>query len=270
MSEPRRGWRARFRAWPNDSTAKTLVVALTLCLVCSVVVSTASLVLKPRQQANAAYDRKRNILEVAGLLRADADVDELFAQVETRLVALDSGDYVDQPSAAGYDQRKAARDPASSRALGAEQDIAGIGRRADYAPVYLVHAGGRLATVVLPVHGYGLWSTLYGFLALRGDGHTVLGLQFYEHAETPGLGAAVDSPQWRAQWAGKQAYGPQGEPWLEVIKGRVTAGPDANHQVDGLAGATLTSRGVTNLLQFWLGEQGFGPYLQRLRREASQ
>ena len=99
-----------------------------------------------------------------------------------------------------------------------------------------------------------------GFLVLEADANTVFGLQFYEHAETPGLGGEVDNPSWRAKWAGKLVYSTQGIPNIEVVRGHVTSkGHSARHQVDGLAGATLTSRGVTNLLQYWLSEQGFGP-----------
>ena len=138
-----------------------------------------------------------------------------------------------------------------------------------YAKVYLVREGDELRTLILPVHGYGLWSTLHGFLALRGNLQEVAGLQFYEHAETPGLGGEVDNPKWRDQWRGKRAFDAQGQPLLRVVKGKVAPGPDEQHQVDGLAGATLTSNGVTNLLQFWLGEQGYGAYLKRLRETRS-
>jgi Na+-transporting NADH:ubiquinone oxidoreductase subunit C len=120
--------------------------------------------------------------------------------------------------------------------------------------------------VVLPIHGYGLWGTLYGFLSLEGDGNTVIGLGFYEHKETPGLGAEVDNPKWKAIWPGKKVYDDQGEVAVQVVKGGVDkASDEAIHQVDGLSGATLTSRGVENLLRFWLGDEGFGPFLAKLR-----
>jgi Na+-transporting NADH:ubiquinone oxidoreductase subunit C len=130
-------------------------------------------------------------------------------------------------------------------------------------PVYLVEQDGAVETVVLPVHGYGLWSTMYGYLALEGDGRTVKGITFYQHGETPGLGGEIDNPSWQAKWTGKQALDDSGRVLLQVVKGE-PRGEGVEHQVDGLAGATLTARGVENLARYWLGEQGFGPYLARL------
>ena len=255
-------------ALTNDSTKKTVVVAAALCLVCSVLVSGAAVFLKPQQDYNKALDKRRNILQIAGLMEEGKSVDELFKQIETRVVDLESGKYVELEDASAYDQRKAAKDPAQSAALSAEQDIAGIKRRAHQASVYLVKDGDALKTIILPVHGYGLWSTLYGFLALEADASTVAGFGFYEHAETPGLGGEVDNPSWRAMWPGKVVHSAAGDVAIEVIKGSVNADtPGAQHKIDGLAGATLTSRGVSNLLQFWMSEQGFGAYLQNIKSQ---
>ena len=252
---------------PNDSRTKTVVVALLLCLVCSVVVSTAAVTLRPLQEANKAFDKKRNILQIAGMLRDDSSVDELFAGIEARVVDLDSGAFVDDVDPESFDQRQAARDPAESRALSKDEDVASIRRRENLATVYLVRDQDRLETIILPLHGYGLWSTMYGFIALEGDARTVKGFGFYEHGETPGLGGEIDNPNWKSLWPGKQVYGADGEVALEVIKGTVVAAtPEPEYKVDGLAGATLTSRGVSNLVQFWLGDQGFKPFLDNIRQ----
>jgi Na+-transporting NADH:ubiquinone oxidoreductase subunit C len=249
----------------HDSIGRIIRVALALCIVCSVIVSTAAVVLKPAQEANKDLDRKRNILAAAGMLEEGKSVDELFQRVETRYVDLRTGDYAEEVPA-GYEQRSASKDPALSTDLSDEQDIAKIGRQAHYAEVYLVRGeSGDLDKVILPVHGYGLWSTLYGFVALESDANTIAGLGFYEHGETPGLGGEVDNPRWKAQWPGKQAFR-DGEVEIALAKGSVDgSSPNAKWRVDGLAGATLTSRGVTNLVQFWLGEGGFGPYLDKLK-----
>lgn len=255
----------------NDSTQKTILVALVLCIVCSLVVATAAVMLRPAQQANQDLDRKRNILAAAGLLEPGKSIDELFAQVETRIVDLRTGEFTDAVDPASYDQRKASRDPNLSRSLSDAEDIAGIGSQEYFAEVYLVQGddGARFDTVILPVRGYGLWSTLHGFIALESDLNTIAGFGFYEHAETPGLGGEVDNPDWIAQWHGKKVY-QDGEAAIRVIKGSVGPGArEAEYKVDGLSGATLTSRGVTNLLQFWMGEQGFKPFLDNLKaREA--
>ncbi len=254
----------------NDSVRKTLLVTLVLCVVCAVVVSAAAVLLRPQQAANQALNRKANILAAAGLLRPDVDLEEQFKRVETRLVDLDSGRFSTDLDPITYDQRKASRDPALSAAIPQEQDIAKIQRRPRYAQVYLVKDDdGRLSRVILPVKGYGLWSTMHGFIALEGDLNTVAGLGFYEHAETPGLGGEIDNPRWKALWPGKRVY--EGDKLaLRVIKGKVDSGrPEAIHQVDGLAGATLTSRGVDNLVRYWLGEQGFASFLANLRAGAA-
>lgn len=131
--------------------------------------------------------------------------------------------------------------------------------------MYLVENSGAIEKIILPVRGYGLWSTLYGFVALESDANTVVGLGFYEHGETPGLGGEVDNPRWKAFWPGKQVYR-DGEVEIALAKGAVDpASTDAPWRVDGLSGATLTSRGVTNLVQFWLGEDGFQPFLANLK-----
>jgi Na+-transporting NADH:ubiquinone oxidoreductase subunit C len=250
----------------NDSTVKTLTVALLLCIVCSVIVSTAAVMLKPAQEANKTLDRKRNILEAAGMLDNSKSVEEQFASVTPRIVDLRTGKFTDEVSVEAYDQRKAAKDPGLSTALTSEQDLAGLARRENYATVYLVNdSAGAVDKIILPVHGPGLWSTLYGFLALESDANTVAGLGFFEHAETPGLGGEVDNPRWKSLWHGKQVYR-DGEVAVQLVKGAVDpASKAADWQVDGLSGATLTSRGVTNLVQFWLGENGFAPFLENLK-----
>lgn len=250
----------------NDTMGKTLLVTILLCVICSVVVSSAAVILKPKQVANKELDRKSNILAAAGIADPSKSVDELFAQITTRYVDLDSGKFVDVP--AGYDDAKAAKDPQQGTQLARKDDIAGIKYQANVKPVYLVlNAEGGVAKVVLPVHGKGLWSTLYGFLALEGDLNTVVGLGFYSHAETPGLGGEVDNPAWKALWPGKKVYGSDTtDPQIGLIKGAVDAStPNAEFKIDGLSGATLTSNGVTHLVQFWMGENGYAPFLNNLR-----
>ena len=250
----------------NDSIKKTLIVAFSLCIVCSVIVSTAAVMLKPAQEVNKTLDRKRNILAAAGMLQEGESIEEQFAQVTPRVVDLRTGNFTDDVDPASYDQRSAAKDPQASDRLTAEQDVAKISRREHYALVYLVEDdSGRVDKIILPIRGYGLWSTLYGFIALESDADTVAGLGFYEHAETPGLGGEVDNPRWKAFWPGKQVYR-DGEVEIGLIKGNVDpSSPNAPWQIDGLAGATLTARGVTNLVQFWLGENGFQPFLNNLK-----
>ncbi len=254
----------------NDSTAKTLAVAVLLCLVCSVIVSAAAVGLKPLQQKNKAADIKKNILDVAGLLQAGVDLDAAFSDIEARIVDLETGEFTDAVDINAYNQRKAAKDPALSMAVPAENDTARIKRRANYATVYFVRENGRTRLIILPVHGYGLWSTLYGFVALEPDMNTVYSLKFYEHGETPGLGGEVDNPKWRNLWHGKKLFDDSGNLQIEVVRGQVDPGSNQlPYQVDGLAGATLTSKGVSNLIRYWMGENGFKTFLIKMSKEMS-
>lgn len=264
----------------NDSIQKTLLVAILLCLVCSIIVAGAAVSLKPIQLANKQLDKNYNILLAAGLVEGGVkpsadEIKKLFEEnITPKVVNLAEGRYataaeLDEIKAAGYnpeayDQRKAAKDPALSAKLAADKDLASIRRQATFAAVYTVESKdpskpGVVEKMVLPVHGYGLWSTLYGFLALEGDLQTVVGLGFYSHAETPGLGGEVDNPSWKALWNGKKLYDAEGDLAIQVVKGKAPA--DDMNSVDGLSGATLTSKGVSNLVQFWVGENGFGKFL---------
>lgn len=250
---------------PNDNIVKTLVVATLLCLVCSVVVSVTAVQLKPIQTENKLLDKKVNILSVAGLTDQSVPVDVRFESIKTQVIDLETGRITDAVDAQTYDQRKASKDPALSTTLSRSQDVAQIKTRANYANVYLLESDGVVEKLILPVKGYGLWSTMYGFIALEADATTVSGITFYEHGETPGLGGEIENPSWQQSWKGKQVFNGQNVA-LTVIKGAVgDATPEPEYKIDGLAGATLTSNGVGNMIKFWLGEDGFGPYLERYK-----
>jgi Na+-transporting NADH:ubiquinone oxidoreductase subunit C len=251
----------------NDSLEKTIAVALALCLVCAVLVSLATVALRPLQSYNKALDMKKNILDVAGLLQDNTDIDQAFKErIESKIVDLKTGEYIDSINADEYDQRKAAKDPAQNELIPVDKDIASIRMKAKYTKIYLVKKGDQLQSIILPVNGYGLWSTMYGFLALEPDAQTVQSINLYDQAETPGLGGEVVNPIWRALWKGKKVYSDKGDVALTLVKGGVDESrADAVYKVDGLAGATLTSRGVSNLVQYWMGAEGFATYLNKIR-----
>lgn len=248
----------------RESLGRTYIVALIIFSVCSVLVSGAAVGLHDKQQANKELDRKKNILIAAGIYDENVPLKETFQMVDTKVVDLATGEYVstDVLDPATYDQRLAAQDAELSIRIPPQEDVAGIGRREKYSFVYFIKKDGKVDQVVLPVNGKGLWSTLYGFTALDADLNTVRGLTFYEHAETPGLGDKIDDPAWQKLWVGKKVYGEQGAVDIRVIKGTVDPNkPRAIYQVDGLAGATLTSNGVTHLMQYWFGNHAFKPFL---------
>lgn len=256
----------------KETIQKTLLVTLILSLVCSVLVSGAAVALKSRQTENMELDVQQNILMIAGLVEdpkalSREEIRDAFSEITPKLVNLKSGKFNTTLDVEAFNQQAAAKDPKRSKVLPAEKDKALIKRLEKTAKIYVVEKDGQLETVILPVRGYGLWSTLYGFLALESDLKTVAGFGFYQHAETPGLGGEVDNPNWKAMWTGKEVFNSKGNVAIGVVKGSVDPlATNAKHQIDGLAGATLTSRGVDNLVKFWLGKNGFGPFLNNLKK----
>ncbi len=238
----------------RDSISNTLMIAIGLSLVCSIIVSSAAIVLKPIQKQNEDLFRQQIILDVAGLMQPDVDINQLFEAIETRTVDLETGTYAEES------------DADISITIPADLDEAGIGQRPRYVPVYLVKDGSDIEQIILPVYGKGLWSTMLGYLSLAPDGNTIKGLRFYAHAETPGLGDQIDKEPWRALWVGKEVYGGGDEPEIRVVRGPVPAGaPNPQHLIDGMSGATLTGNGVSGLVRYWTGPHGFGPYLKKFR-----
>lgn len=256
-------------AQSNNSIKKILTVAFALCIVCSVIVSTAAVALRPLQQQNQELDRKSNILAVADLLEQGGSIQETYqSKITPRVVNLETGEYSDQFDPQTYNSFEAAKDPAQSRTLSGEKDIAGLSRQETHSTVYLVGNPDNPDQIILPVRGQGLWGLMRGYLSVQGDGNTINGITFYSHSETPGLGGEVDNPKWKAQWEGKKIFAEAGsiQPDITLVKG----GADEATEVDALSGASLTSKGVTNLVQFWLSPAGFGEYLAKFREGVSQ
>lgn len=250
----------------NESLGKTLFVVIALCLVCAIIVAGSAVGLKPLQQKNAALDMQRNVLDAAGLLTPETDVIGLFEErVETRLFnlnTLEEVESVDGKNPTEYDPIASAKKAGLGTKLDKKVDVAGIGSREDVAKVYFINdAQGELETVVVYIRGYGLWGTMYGFMAVAPDMNTVKGINYYEHTETPGLGGEIQNPNWAASWEGKEIYESDSVA-LEVTK-NVT---DKDHQVDALSGATLTSNGVENTMQFWFSDNAYGPLFDKIRK----
>lgn len=260
-------WISRLSAAPKNGLAMTLLVPLIVSLVSAVLVAGAAITLRPQYQSNQEHNRQQNILAAADLLQSGQSTEAQFGQVEARVVDLSTGNYATDMDLTTLERAQASRDPAMRVSVPKDLDIAVIKERSRYAVVYLLYEADRLKLIILPVYGYGLWSTMYGYVALEADANTIVGLRFYQQGETPGLGGEIDNPKWQRLWRGKKIYGASAEPLIEVVKGSVLKTSDGSdvYQVDGISGATLTGRGVTNLLRYWLGAQGFGPFLQTLR-----
>ncbi|MDJ0631338.1 MAG: NADH:ubiquinone reductase (Na(+)-transporting) subunit C [Rhodobacter sp.] len=254
-------WR-QLLALPNESRGKTLAMAFLVAAVCSLMVSMAAVVLQPQIDANKAAERQAKLdamiaelPELAGVL-AGAGADTLQTVIVDLKTGTETGELFD-----GFDMAEVAADPETSTELSDDQDIAGIGRRPDYAEIHVLKAGGKLELVILPVYAAGYQSTIRAFLALRGDLNTVAGLVVTEQGETPGLGANVATPAWQALWPGKKLADENGVLRLTVVRGRGTT----EFEVDGITGATRTSTAVSDMIAFWTGPNGYAKLLDALR-----
>jgi Na+-transporting NADH:ubiquinone oxidoreductase subunit C len=252
----------------NDTIKKTLIVAVSLCLVCSALISFSAVELRDLQEANKTLDKQSKILSAAGLLDELTDITEQFKSIDARIVDLNTGLFDTSIKLADYDEGSFSRNPSTSIELSSENDVALIKRRENFQTIYLHYEQNGLNAIILPVRGYGLWGTMKGYLALEPDLQTIIGLEFFDHIETPGLGGEIVNPRWKAIWKGKEIFSESGEVLISVIKGSVDkSSENSKYQVDGLSGATITSNGVTNLLSFWLGDMGYGPLISQLKNK---
>jgi len=249
----------------KDSFGRTLIFVLVTCLVCSVIVAGAAVGLKPLQVANKALDKQTKILEASGLLeKAGKDIPATYNKyVEAKLLDFATGEFV-EGNTETFDQRIYAL--SSDTSITPSNDIAKINRRANQTVVYLVKdESGKTDTVILEMRGSGLWSMMYAFVGLETDLNTVKSVIYYDQGETPGLGGEIENPKWKQQWAGKQLFNSNGDIAIKIVKGGAKAGDI--HGVDALSGATLTGNGVANTFKFWLGEEGFGPFIANYRQK---
>jgi Na+-transporting NADH:ubiquinone oxidoreductase subunit C len=251
----------------KESIGKTLGVVVGVCFACSIIVSGAAIGLREQKEANALLDKQTNILEAANLLeQAKGSIPETFEKyVESKVLDLDTQEFTDTfvgtDNPAVYDQYKSVRKDGIRPA----DDIAKIIRRPNKVSVYFVkNDAGETERIILPIHGSGLWNLMYAFIAIEMDGTTIKSLVYYDHKETPGLGGEIQNPQWKALWKDKKLFDDQGNMAIKIVKGGAKAGDV--HGVDGLSGATLTSIGVEKSLQYWLGENGYGPFLAKVRK----
>lgn len=258
----------------TDTPAYTLGFAALVCIVCSLCVAAAHVLLKERQYlAKTEYVQKTVLLDVTGIMTsanaAGRDRDEVFAsRIRARLVDLATGEYVESPDIdpLRYDQRRARNDPARSRP--APDNASEITRIPHLALVYIaLNESGESEQIVLPIEGNGLYGMIYGFLALERDANTVRGIAFHELSETPGLGSLIAGAKWRAQWVGRKVYDEEGSVAIEVIK--QGGGPPETdpHRVNAITGASISGYAIEDMLGFWMGESGFGPFITRLREQ---
>ena len=256
----------------NESIVKTIGVAFAVCLICSLVVSASAVSLRDLQKENKLNDKRIKILQVADIYDPNIPIAEQFSELESKFIDFNTGLMMDEYnnfSIDDYDQIVVTKDPNLSSKVPTSEDIAIIKNRENVGKIYILRDEiGTIDKLILPIRGYGLWGTLYGYISIEDDFNTVSGIEFYDHKETPGLGAEVDNPKWKAQWKGKKIY-KNNKVNLAVIKGKVEAGDsESTYKIDGLSGATITSRGVTNMVAYWFGESGYSSLLRELDYES--
>ncbi len=258
---PITAWR-RLLALPNESRTKTLFMAFLVSAVCALLVSGATVILQPIQTANRAAEQQARL---GSLIAGVPGMSELLSQdggtLSTVVIDLDGGAVADEMTPGTL--VAALDDSANWTALTANQDLAGLGQRPDYAQVYFLRgADGELSLALLPVSGTGYNGPIDAILALRADMNTIAGLAVINQSETPGLGARIEEPAWLGQFRGKSVADSSGTVRFAVAKGAT----GSEYEVDGITGATRTSNGITRMIRFWLGDDGYGPLLDAIKR----
>jgi Na+-transporting NADH:ubiquinone oxidoreductase subunit C len=223
-----------------------VVFATVVCVVCSLMLSTAASALKKPQELNREIDRKTNVLKAFGVSIRDEHgrrltgdrVNEMFREHITEITVDGASGQVVEPPAT------------------AQQPLL----------LYVWTENGEATKYAFPISGKGLWSTLYGYLALEHDLATIAGITFYKHGETPGLGGEVETDWFQNNFKGKKVFADGHRITFEVVKGKVAdkypAGND--HAVDGISGATLTGNGINRFLNADLDK--YEPYFSLLRK----
>lgn len=191
---------------------RTILFAAGVCLVCSLLLSGTAATLKNRQDANQKFDVQRNIIKAFGM-----DTKGITPETVQQLFT----DHIKETTAGS-----------------------------DELPLYTWTEDGAVTKYAIPISGRGLWSMLYGYLALEADLETIAGISFYQHGETPGLGAEIEKSWFQEQFKGKKLYLDNQPADFSVVKPSENV-PKAREpfSVDGISGATLTSAGVQNLIK---------------------
>jgi Na+-transporting NADH:ubiquinone oxidoreductase subunit C len=255
----------------KDSNFYIIGFAAAVCVVCSIFVSGAAVSLKEKQKINAQLDLQKNVVSVSGLSEDTSSITPeqlktFFTNTEGQRIETK---YLDLMKGSTISSLKTLEDIESHQLSlkgkcendKLENNLAKLKCYQTQQKIYEVYEGSTLTRIILPVEGKGLWSTLKGFLAVEKDGNTIAGLTFYSHGETPGLGGEIDNPTWKESWKGKKAY--KGD--KPAAMARKGGAKYTDYEVDGLSGATLTCNGVNDMMNFWLGEKGYGNYLSKLK-----
>lgn len=241
----------------QHSKPYTIGFILIITALFGLLLALAASALSERQQFNEEVNVKRNILMAVGVLDRDREMelDEIDAmyQESVQSFAVDpEGTIVEGVSGESLDLEVVLQNPDTSQ---------------HRYPVFVATDAGGSTVYAIPVFGKGLWSTLYGYLALEADLETVRGMTFYAHGETPGLGAEIEQAWFQDNFVGKKIYDAGALRTIQVVKGtvenRIQDPGDRDYFVDGISGATITGRGVSNLLETKVAL--YEPFFRRIR-----
>lgn len=251
----------RFLAAPIDSRGKTIAVAFLVSAVCALLVSGATVILRPIQAANRAAEQQ---MRLEALVAAIPGMSQLMAEAEgasLAAVVIDIEEGAASEDVTPETYAAALEDPANWTALAPEDDMASLGSRPDIAQIYLLRSGDKVSLAILPIFGAGYNGPIEAMIALRGDMNTVAGLTVTQQSETPGLGARIEEPGWQASFAGKRIADEAGN-----VRFDVAHGPSASdYEVDGITGATRTSNAISRIVRFWMGPDGYGPLIHAIQ-----
>ncbi len=227
------------------SNRYTILFTASLTVILGLFISIASGSLKTMQELNIENDSKKNILVSLGYKEsADKrwtpdDIQSIFKKNIRSLVVDKMGNIID------------------NNQINKEPDF-----NVNYYPIYTDQENGVTKGYAIPISGKGLWSTLYGYFAIEPDGITAKGITFYAHKETPGLGGEVEKPWFQKNFIGKKFINESGKLiGIEVVKGK--SDPENLYQVDGISGATVTSKGVEKFLLNDLKK--YEPFFKKIR-----
>jgi Na+-transporting NADH:ubiquinone oxidoreductase subunit C len=258
---PITAWR-RLLALPNENRTKTVVMAFLVSAICALLVSGATVILRPIQSANRAAEQQARL---ENLIAGIPGMSDMLAQdggaLSTVVIDLNEGAVAAKVTPATL--TTTLEDSNNWTGLTAAQDTAGLGQRPNFAQVYFLRgADGNLTLALLPISGIGYGGPIDAILALRADMNTIAGLAITQQSETPGLGARIEEPAWLGQFRGKSVVDASGTMRFAVAKGAASS----EFEVDGITGATRTSNAITRTVRFWLGDDGYGPLLTAIQR----
>ena len=227
----------------QHSNSHTIKFILLLTIVVSFLLSITSTQLASLQNENVEIDRKKNLLKSIGIDVSDFNSNQILSEYRTRIADV----IIHLNGEVATNIKFEDLDLIENKITGGRNYFI---EGKEYLPIYI---SSNPVAVIIPISGKGLWSTLYGYIALEADCNTVKGITFYKHGETPGLGGEVEKEWFQENFIGKKIYDLDKKlVSVTVIKGKasdVLAGTDLNHGVDGISGATITSNGVTKFLR---------------------